>query len=174
MLPHLVYISKEYDQIVKLGIHPISEIDCEIITELINLAMSKGDDKLVSILSKWKALTDQKILDKIIEYQNETEDPQHNFDSLEVGKKEGLPFPYIEIQDTILAIYYIRSMNKVSRFDRKLNREIFSILINKSPMPQKFDFYVDTLFDYNTEEERDSELASIKEKMIKYGYVIFI
>lgn len=169
MLPHLNSIHKEYTQQPnESGCNPISLTDCQLIEELIRIA----PHDIGQLLSMWKMIPDETFMDFILKYKGNEEEVDTGDRNKERGK-ENRPYPYIKINRKMMAVYNIRSMEPLDRYDEDGN-ELYSILINKEPIPVQFAFYVNTMIDFSTEEERDNEIQRIEDKMTEYGYCTFI
>lgn len=165
MLQHLNNIHKEYTQTKNESeCFPISLTDAQIITELIRIA-PKG---LANILSVWKCIPDEDVMDQLLNFGPDLDDIEESDDRGKERGKEHKPFPYIEVNGKGMALYYIRSWEPT--YEIKDGKEVFGILLNREPMPMPFAFYLNTHMTYSTEEIRDRELENLKNKLIEHGY----
>lgn len=181
---HLVYISSEYDQDSDpRGVHPISLIDCRIITELINVNDALGLDKLSNILNQWKARDDEEILEQLIaltdniDEGNPDEGSKGLLEQILGSLAEEIPDSYLEIQNEIIDVREIFRIKKSERYDVDSGRHMYDIIIN--PLDEKITNIkgvkvIDLTLSYANQDHRNKQLEMIKEKMTEVTKCKFI
>lgn len=69
MRDHLKAANKNFDKIKDRDyiINPISSVDAEIITELVEIMKKSGDNEVANILKEWKYLKDDEVRDQLLD-----------------------------------------------------------------------------------------------------------
>lgn len=171
MSEHLKDISSYYflDAENEREVKAISEVDCEIISNLISISERLGSKTLVEILSEWKLSPDVEVLEKLEEYLDSPELEEHmkakggDFFTALIDK---MKTSYIEIGSFHLHTNKIFIINRVDSHNG--NHPIYSIIINDEIyLPTNTNsWYVNLRVDFSSKREREDKLEEIK-KLIK-------
>lgn len=152
------------------AIHPFSEIDAEIASVILDIIEQRGWTDLSDILKEYKRQGDGVILDKLSEYSA----------SIEVDDDEGMEQPskkdfgattkreFVSIGSHTFRTFALFNFRRTRRWAEKV---VYCIIVNESPMPGSAQWYVDTVIDFESESERDSEWVSLQNKMKKQNCV---
>jgi len=166
MNPHLRYSAAEYDQRPdRRGVNPISSIDAEIITAIMLICDKQKLGKLSQVLSKWKDISDNKVLDELILVE-EILDLDNGFDS-EAQEQDPDKKPsktLITFGEHLLNKAQIIQVSKDSKLDG--STIWYGILINKNLDPGAMSqlSYVDWWF--LDEDDRDNNHNQLCRKLI--------
>lgn len=159
-------------------IHPISNIDGEIITELIEIFKKHEINEVKGILDKYKYLSDEDIRDLLLEYNTNNPEKPKDKDLEKLREKEGsgnasseqMLRELIDFDGEILELWSIKRITKERTYNYKENKLEYGICINKD-LPENF-LLKDITIKYNEEEERDSRLDKLKKEILSKGVSI--
>ncbi len=193
MNEYLKASSKKYTKLSdkEVLIHPISEIDGEIITEIYEILKKTGINNVADILKEYKYLKDEEIRDKLLQVNIDnatsltTLSPDIDFTALEGMVIEGVQkyieeskVLFIDFESKILKIKFLNSAEAYdsSYFNQNTgNTEYrYQIIVNKETSESSTTFYSNLTFSYDLEEDRDNKLLEFKQLLIDSGDVRFI
>lgn len=169
MEKHLSKASEAYD--IEAKIHPISQLDAEFITIMIDVLEQKGWEDLAEIVKEYKKIPDQDVLDQLAEYSIAIDDDDLDQDQPERKGGKSSPKEFVEIGGERFRTFALFRMKRIDRWDEDSDGPVFSILINEGPLPGSGQWYMDTYVDFESEEERDKEWKASAAKMKKQNCV---
>lgn len=167
MKNHLKSAGERFDKLSdqEFKISPISTIDGEIITEIVEYLKKVGEVNLVHAIEQWKYLKDEEVRDIILEMNTNFHQEEGGLDILEnmLGGKKGkgsFVREFIRFRGVRIDTYFITSILKEEGFNK--NREYeFRIVINKD-LPEQAPVK-NIEFCFNTDEEREAALEELDE-----------
>jgi len=169
LLPHLVYISGEYKQNpTDSETYPISELDCTIIMQFIAILKGAGLNREAALMSRWKQQPDEELNLDLQIFMESNEIP--DFDQ-EDPFGEGHPdsvipqLKMIDIEGSWFVLSYISRIDKIDNWSDEAGDQVYGVVINKAPMPAKYNWYEDTIIEIGSERQRDDFLDELKKKM---------
>lgn len=175
MKGHLKYVASEYVQEADgRGIRPISSVDCEIITQVINILYREGNQQLASILDRWKDVDDNKILNSIISYSENGEEQEMLFDDQD---RDGFTQDFISIRDVTIEARDIFSIKCIEGYDEELCGMVYYIVINdvnESLTSIRGASSVNLILKYASSNQRDEEVALLKTKLKNFRNCRFL
>jgi hypothetical protein len=144
-----------------------------IVKELIEVFKKLGQKELVDILKKFKPSkqedTESMILSWNVAFNADKEDVLE-FDEngiLIKDKKKKESQPWIDIFGQMFPVWYLFSISKEERYNFDNNEMSYYITINKG-IETKSTILKDIMIKYTSQEERDQNIASFKEKLITF------
>jgi hypothetical protein len=175
MKKHLKQASEFYKEFFskEQTIYPISEIDCEIICEIIELFKKCNYSDIATIIDKWKHSKDIEVRDALLEFNiNFKKDIITN--SQEAGNplsKLFTPPKFIKLKS---GAYYLNEIFFYCKEEGFYDSDNFyyTILLNKMPDTMQTRLYMDEHIKYKSEEERDREYDKLEEALKESGTII--
>lgn len=156
MNEHLTKIYKKYKNKL-ISINPISQIDAEIINEII-IAFDKLNIKeLKDIINDYKKKKDEEIRDKLLDWNI-------NFIKKESNKIFKKFISFGEKDKYNIDIYKLKAILKEEEYNPILKKQNYLLIVKTSDIEE--DNYYTLVFD--KEKLRDKELENIKNKLIGY------
>ncbi len=149
-------------------IAPISEVDAEIIGELIEIFKKLEMTPLINILAKYKYLKDSEILDKVLEFSlklsSDIYNAKQNIDD------EGNPIPivirYLLINNRRIDLFQIVGFDVID--DINGGEILYQIKLNPTPDKAKYvPYYSNEILEFKTKESRDELAAKIDMYLVK-------
>lgn len=137
-----------------LKIHPISEIDAEIIIELQEILKKCDMQTVVNIIREYKFLKDEEIRDKLIQF---------NIDFSAISSDPELKdieyTDFIVLNEKNFKLKYIFSYEKIERWDYDRNELKYGIHLNKTDekVSEKMPLYGNEKLWYFSFERRDED-----------------
>lgn len=145
-------------------ISPISDVDAEIIQEIIICLGKLEEYDIKSILEHWKFLLDENIRDLLLEWNfNHAED--FNEDDGNKFKRK-----FVDFEGSIVEVSFIKSIHVDDSYNYSTNEMEYRIIINKD-LPEKF-LLTDLIFSYSTLEVRENKLNNLKKYLSKYIEIV--
>lgn len=170
---HLKYISKEYEQDCDdRGVYPISEQDCQIITELIDILRLNNNNQLAQILSRWKDDSDNQILDQLLEYQHDQDVNEEGDDN-----RQNTAADFVTIQKDCFRVAHIHNIRTKEYYDNESNRIKYLIVVNDTQSGEVRGAIIintDIIYSFNSEGVRNEYLKDIRKRLVKYKKIKFI
>lgn len=169
MRRHLQYTSEDYTQEADArGVRPMSNIDCQIIDQLISTIKANNDLKTLGlILEQWKHDDDESILQNVLDYRDGN--PVNLTSESDDLNVEGIiDTVFITIKNSTFKVHYIQSISNQDYYDHDNGRMIYYLVINKGPLPAKYAWYEDTKIVCYSVEEREELKEEIKQKLLDY------
>lgn len=162
MNPYLESAVKRYEQQDNVFINPISEIDAQIISQVM-IVLDKYDNKVLkAILDNYKYLKDNDIHD-LIEEWNENNPIIANTE--EDGSDNQFKRKFIDFESGTLEVWLVKSADKDDYYNFNKTRMEYRIVINKG-FPENVAF-ADKTYSFSTPELRDEKLQVLKENIGK-------
>lgn len=131
MNEHLKAAVKRYKP-NQVKINPISEIDAEIVVELIEVFKKLRQTKLEQIIKEYKFLKDEDVRGKLLEWNTE-----FNQDEGEINPDQDIEevkvHDVIKLQGKIFYLSDILTFERFERWDVDRESKVYSILINRTP-----------------------------------------
>lgn len=152
-----------YEQEEMKGVHPISEIDADIIVEIGEALRKLGNDELKRIVCEWKSLQDKEVLDMLIQWNLDNEE--------EVKADDKFRKNFILFDGLTIDVHYVVSISKKSHFDYNEGEMVYEIVINEK-VNEKYHYY-DTRIPYVTEKERDERYNKLHEILMDTDTINF-
>ncbi len=138
-------------------ISPICENDAEIIWELqIALGKTKADS-LKRIVEQWKVISDIEVRDMLLEWNINNQEKEE-----EIKKRGRL----VKFENRLIDVYSVKTVTKRKNYDYVLKNMIYTIIINKDFSEQAV--LSDTVFKYNSKEDRNLQFDKLVETLNKY------
>ena len=163
---HLRSAATRYSIAGDFKIHPISEIDAEIIYELISVAGKLGEDGIKTVLQDWKFLKDKEILDRLIQWNLDNHEEIESVNS-ETDILESANNPiYFSFEGCVFSPKSIISISVSQNYDYHASEYKYYIEINKG-VPENFGLH-DLVFTFDDEEIRDLRLEELKFALLEY------
>lgn len=159
---HLYYVNAHDGKI-----RPISEVDCEIIEQIVSILKTKNQSELAKILDKWKDDSDVKILDQLYQYALGLDDEYEDEVSGRASSKAGKTMITFKNKISLWA-NGIFSISKEIKKDKNGNL-IPYIGINTIELPTNSNWYPDTYIEYDSVEERDGVWNKAQSVMNEIG-----
>jgi hypothetical protein len=145
----LQYLEDELNKGEPLKINPISQIDAEIMIEIMELIKKINGTSLLEILNDYKFLKDTEIRDKLMQLNLDVSKNQS-----ENTGEQNLSVRYVCIQGSTIDLNQFISHNV---YDLEENKElVYCLLLN--PVHEKskvFPMYANLEFIFDNEDERD-------------------
>lgn len=163
MEAHLKKATEKYEAEAK--IHPISQLDAETISVLIDIIEQRGWTDLSSILKQYKKMDDQDILDMLAEYSISIDEDLAE-EQPEQHSKGEKPKEFVEIGGRIFRTFGLFTFRRTTRWDEDRGG-LHCILVNEGPLPGSAQWYMDTFLDFESAELRDREWEGLQSKMKK-------
>lgn len=150
-------------------IRPISEIDADIITQIIILTDRSGNRELTSILKMWKRDSDFAVLDLL----KKLESKQIRQPSSEEQEAKDC---FVKIADTFeCSVRHVLSFEKGMHYSSRKKDVVFTITLNPTPPDvSKCPLYANKEFQFNSQEHRDEEWKSLKQRLATYAQIHFV
>lgn len=185
MNQYLKSAANRFNQLNKDGkvhlISPISQIDGEIITEIIELFRKFHADNIVEVLNNYKFRKDEEVRDDLLSLNTEFNMGKGNQDLpntpedvsekvAELIKKRD----YVKIQDERVYVWSITSWGKEERYCPHKKDMIYSIVLNrveKTLQVSKVPMYSNHRFDYEDIDERDLAFDNLDSALLSSGLV---
>lgn len=181
MNQYLKSASARFSQLNKEGkshlISPISEMDAEIMVEIIELFKKLNKMNVVEILKNYKFHKDEEIRDALL-------DANTNFKTLDnesgdVEKKDSASVfitkrDFIKIKDERIYIWAINSWGKDERFCKDKKEIIYSIVLNrveKNLQITKVPMYANHTFDFDEFDEREDAFERLNGALLSSGLI---
>lgn len=147
------------DKRVKKDIMPLSQIDAEIIEEIMYALKNLGQDLLLIILNKYKTIPDSQFLHLIKQYNVDYENI-----NLGEGEGESIEKPkYIDLKGNILQISLIQSITRDEIFNYSTTQMQYRVIINKTSTDNLF--MHNHIIAFDSLQQREYELAKLKKKL---------
>jgi hypothetical protein len=140
-------------------INPVSEVDAEIIIEIIEAFKKLGRTDISSILDGWKYHKDKVIQEYMMQWN--IDNPLQADDQENSDKNQHIPSifdikprPVIKIRDEMIDIGYVHHYNKIEEWVEKERMGMYGIILNETPSEAKrVPIYANKkIFFYNVEE----------------------
>jgi hypothetical protein len=173
-------------------IAPMSEVDCDINTELRSILAKAGLKEIADLLGQYKYLKDSEILDQLMQFNLDHPKGEKNpslsienegsfEEALQKALKEALDslkISCIDFDGHILEVSYLRLISKKisSHFDQDFLRNVdqFTIVINETHADTSTVPYSNIVLTYETIEERDRAYERLKELLIESPMIKFL
>jgi formate dehydrogenase maturation protein FdhE len=172
MKGHLTYAAAEYAQDSdSRGVRPISSVDGQIITELIELLQVKGQGDIAKVLDRWKAIDDQEILDHIVDL---SKGELSALDS-EILEFKDTKVAFIQIKNHIFEAHQLFSIETKSSY--KNGRSLYCLIINgvdENMTSIRGVKKTNVIVEYYSEKQLNNEVESIKKKLTEYSNCVFL
>lgn len=149
-------------------IAPISEVDAEIVGELIEIFKKLEMTPLVNTLSKYKYLKDSEILDRVLDFSlrlsSDIYNAKQNLD------EEGNPIPivirYLLVNNRRIDLFQIVGFDVID--DNSGDEILYQIRLNPTPDKSKYvPYYSNEILEFNTKESRDELATKIDIYLVK-------
>lgn len=149
-------------------INKISQVDAEIIVEIIEIVKKLGHNDLSKILSEWKKRGDDVIRDSLIDFGLDL----NNGESIEGSEdEEGFSKTFILFDNCSIDTYFIVSISKKDKFNPKKGCMVYSILINEHCSDNNH--YSGLEFDYYDAQIRDEKYNDLHINLSDTGKIKF-
>ena len=158
-------------------IHPISNEDSEIITELKVILDKVGLSDVKAILDDYKFKKDEEVRDDLLQWNIDHPKKPKGKEKGEEGGNEGLDFlktllgeekkpPYLKIGDLMLRPFHIIATQKFEDYNEDTNEYYYGLILN--PMPKGADLKNVPIFAnehllFETEENRNNTLQRLEQ-----------
>jgi len=170
---HLKDACEGYACEIANNIRPISTIDAEFISELIDILDKRGGNKeLLSIMKSYKKEDDGRVLDELIQYSMSIDDETGEDGNETGGKGKNLIIDFIQIKNQYFQAQNLFRLRTFEGWEKEV--PYWGIIINESPLPQSLNWYTDAKIVWETEEERDKGFESLKDKLKNFRNVRFL
>jgi hypothetical protein len=153
-------------------IHPISEIDCEIIVELGQILKKAGLEDVVQILNSYKSLKDEEIRDELLSWNIDHPAVSKSADETASNEKEEplKKAPFVWIGDNLMKIYDLIGLSVYERFDEEYQGFKFGVTINPTPEHTlKKPMFADTNIEWFSDEDRKQFISNLESLCAEYG-----
>lgn len=148
-------------------ITPISELDAEIIWELIIILGKLEIYDIKSIVEHWKYLKDESIRDLLLEWN--TDHPEGvESDDEKIAKKSRRKF--IEFENSMIEVAPIKSLDRDDNYNYATNEMDYRIIINKN-LPENF-IFSDLIFSFPSNDLREVKLKELKKHLSKFINIV--
>ena len=175
MKAHLRSAVERFDKIKpkEFLINPISEVDCEIITELGEIFKKQGMVDIFEIIRTYKELKDEDILEQLQQWNIDHPNGQvRNLTSVEEKKIDEEPVkyaPYFNIGDLIFRSFDFKGLEMFERLDESGNYK-YGVKINPTPDHAKqVPLYSNYCIEWFSEEDRNEVILKLKEVLEEDG-----
>lgn len=155
-------------------INPISEIDCEIITEIRELLKKAGLSEVAAILKEYKYLKDEDIRDQLLQANIDftsklAESLMDEDDRREEIEKRRLEREFIKIKNHRLLVNFIFAFKTEESYDKKDNYT-GSIILNPVPSDiTRLPLYANYAITTNDEEDFEDMVIDFEAQLEKTG-----
>lgn len=176
------YLASACERFLKISdkdylIHPISEVDCEVFSELVQILTKAGLSEVIEIIKEYKGVKDLEIRDDLLQWN--IDHPKLGMvklmnkiaDQATEGEKNDWPPPpaFLKIGDLLVREFDLRGIEKYERFDEKKEDYVYGITIN--PMPEGFNIknipmFANSKIEYNDEQNRNEVLRKLSEFLL--------
>lgn len=170
-----------YNQLNKGGknylISPISEMDAEIVVEIIELFKKVNFKSVVEVLNNYKFQKDEEIRDLLLDINTNFNSNAKTDESLR--DKDNLVLPvkkrdFVKIKDERISISMINSWGKDERFCPERGEIVYYIVLNrvdKNLQVTKVPFYANHSFDFDDIDERDEAFDKLDKDLLSSGAI---
>jgi len=142
-------MASKADNLEDQKIQPISEIDTEIISVILDIIEQRGWTDLSSILKEYKKSDDSIVLDKLAEYSASIEDIED--ESMEQPSKKDFGATtkreFVSIGSHTFRTFALFNFRQTRRWAETV---VYCIIVNESPLPGSAQWYVDTVIDFKS------------------------
>jgi hypothetical protein len=151
-------------------INPISNIDGEIVTEIIELFKKLKANEIVAVLKEYKYKKDTEIRDSLLDLNTNFKTKSVSIDK-ELGEEEETEeksriLYFRDYQETFIKKYFVLGGRKMVFVDKETRAEFPSILLNEvSELATSKPMYSNTMLMYESEEERDEDFQMLLSEM---------
>lgn len=181
MNQYLKSATTRFSQLNKEGkshlISPISEMDAEIMVEIIELFKKLNKMNVVEILKNYKFHKDEEIRDALLDantnFKNEEnvsdDSKEDSASSVFITKRD-----FIKIKDERVYIWAINSWGKDERFCKKRHEIVYSIVLNrveKNLQITKVPMYANHTFDFEEFDEREEAFERLDGALLSSGLI---
>lgn len=158
--------NKEFNK--ELLIHPISEIDVEIITELVQILKKSGRSDILELMKSYKELKDEEIRDQLLQWN--IDHPANKVITTENKEEEPIKYPpMIQIGDSVLKINFLYGFDLYENTDSNGSVK-FGIILNPTPDHVKqVPYYANHKIEWFSEEDRNNVLDRLKFLLAERG-----
>jgi len=166
MKRHLQYTSEDYIQEADgRGVRPISNIDCQIITKIIQV-VKQHDSQFADVLDQWKHRPDEDVLELIDSVIAGNLDPEQ-VQGEDQDFDEWISNIFIKIKNHTFKLMHIYSISTQDTYAD--GRPLYNLIINKGPLPAKNAWYENTVVKCYTKEDRDKTIKELEDKLKNYN-----
>lgn len=162
MKRHLQEASDEYAQEPQDNIRPISAVDAEIISELIVAVGAIGNRELRDILSRWKAQPDGITHDELLQFNEEFQPTQNSSSTID----------FVTIKNLTIKVALLASIEPIDMYDHRRNRPTYKVIINRDERSKIV--FANAEIEFSSAEERDQELARLRERLREFTNIRFL
>lgn len=152
--PHLKLSSDIYDEyeIEDQETMPISEIDTECISLIIEITEKLGFKPLRDVLIEWKDHEDKEVRDKLLSLSTSIKKPVFS------------PRHFVEIGDSFkIDVKFLSTVSVKDHYCFDKNRNIYSIIVNEDP--QEKVLFANQIVEFLSPDQRDEEIDRLKEAL---------
>ena len=154
--------SKHYDNDSYSGIHPVSEIDTEIIECVRSIANKIGNNEFRRLFRKWKMEPDANVLEELVEFDGE----------YEVRMSDEPTTDYINIKDLTIKVQMIASVEPFDDYDSKRLKPVYKLIINRDERSKIA--FANAEVEFSSAEERGAELTSLCQRLREFTNIRFL
>jgi hypothetical protein len=143
-------------------IHPISEMDCLIIEQLINISVMIKFEALRDILMSYKYEKDEDVLNKLINLSNDLNNRKNQIEN-EIKEEKGkdkdknvLTIRYIKVDGRRIDMAFLYGYDSIDFFNENSGITIYLIKLNPTPEKVKdVPYYANEILRFDNKEERN-------------------
>lgn len=163
-----IFSSKDIVDIIKGKYisQKIDNINLEIIQELIYSIKTINQDLLASILEKYKTIPDIEILNLLREFNSEYDISYNPTEENEESFKPKL----IRIKEDLYNVKFILSIKKDQYYSTRKSMLEHRIILNEDPTNKLM--YSNSVFTFDSEEQRNKEFNILSKKLEQLGIII--
>lgn len=151
-------------------IRPISNMDAQIISELLESLAKIGSVDLKNLVSQWKQSPDEDVLDQLIDY---------NVNKLTTGvvtneEGESSKNKWIDLGGTSIQVKDILSFEKDKYYDVDRAKVVYCIVLNRCSEGHKIPLHANKQIEFLLSDKRDECYDSIKMRLIQFNNIRFL
>jgi len=167
---HLKKASEEYKVKKSRKIHPISNVDCEIVEQLITVFDNLQQEKLVGIFSEYKMFSDDEILKNLVRFNNNFDISKETEQISSDKTVKKFPRYFVNVNNSIsIEVRSLVNFVRCEKYDYNSNEIVYQLIINKDDTNKLL--VSNIIIDFKSSDEREQEFNRLQRLLSEFNIV---